>query len=728
LVADVVSWILHISDPHLGDVPSKLDDDKAVIKDQPDLETSQKVFLRTFKTIVQFVEENGKPAIVVLSGDLTYRNRDSGFKVFTKLLAERAAIFPDDPSRIVVVPGNHDVDWEEKPASGARYSRFLAVTRDVGCTTPLLDGIDFDPETAALKPEAKDHPHVAITEGILAIALNSSNFCGVPVTPRDGWTVDEWESELDTRGLGADTELVAQLKKLHQQDIARISKPQVEALAAYFGQTAGLDTSPVGDERLRIAVLHHQLLPLSLREERKAFESLISLQMLRELLRDYGVRIVLHGHKHESGLYWHSVGCDDDLAAPPHRMMVVSSPGRFEVKAPTMRAIMLGASPRARNVRILTFGGAAPSARKHPDVIDDQTVGVWQAEMEGEERAPTVITAANTHSAYARVCSLFALEGEHTRPNVIVEIDDPSDAARLPPDYPEVPGADRDQWLTELVDWWQLERSELVGEKLAPFNHGERIHARWGDQVNRAVLSLNEREDSSRALVLLMAPRETGRYPADERDSQTGSYPALVLAEFVVAERAGTRMLDCCAYFRVQEMQYWWTVNVAELALLQEEVRGRMKIPPATGRIVTYGAIAHWKAKLPRVAVPTVDLLVEDGDRLSDLAFAVAYPDSATDLARADWARVLADLTGEGRAEPPRPRVGAQRLRDEIDRLAAAVSNPKLRAVAMALQALCGQYAAFDAVTLNAAAAEQIRGHVRTLAETVQSALANAEP
>jgi hypothetical protein len=128
------------------------------------------------------------------------------------------------------------------------------------------------------------------------------------------------------------------------------------------------------------------------------------------------------------------------------------------------------------------------------------------------------------------------------------------------------------------------------------------------------------------------------------------------------------------------------------------------------------------------VAVPTVDLLVEDGDRLSDLAFAVAYPDSATDLARADWARVLADLTGEGRAEPPRPRVGAQRLCDEIDRLAAAVSNPKLRAVAMALQALCGQYAAFDAVTLNAAAAEQIRGHVRTLAETVQSALGDAEP
>jgi 3',5'-cyclic AMP phosphodiesterase CpdA len=720
-----VSWILHISDPHLGDVPSKLDDDKAVIEDQPDLETSQKVFVRTLDTMTQFAKENGKPTIVVLSGDITYRNRDSGFTAFRELLTERTAILPKDPSCIVVVPGNHDVDWDQKPATKGRYAGFLTAARDIGATTPLLDGIDFDQETAGLKPEAKRHPHIAVTDDILAIPLNSSNFCGVPVTPRDGWTQDEWKSQLNSRGLGSDTELAAELKKLHQQDIARISKPQVEALAAYFAQ-AGLDTSPIGDKRLRIAILHHQLLPLSTREERKAFESLISLQMLRQLLRDYGVRLVLHGHKHESGLYWHSVGSDDDdLAAPPHRMLVVSSPGRFDVKAPTMRAIMLEASPRARNARIFTFGGAAPG-RKHPDVIGDQTVGVWQAEMEGEARAPTVITAPNTHSAYARVCSLFALEGEHTRPNVVVEIDDPSDAARLPPDYPEVPGADRDQWLTELVDWWQLERSELVGEKLAPFNHGERIHARWGDQVNRAVLSLNEREASSRALVLLMAPRETGRYPADERDSKTGSYPALVLAEFVVAERAGTRMLDCCAYFRVQEMQYWWTVNVAELARLQEEVRGGMQKPPATGRIVTYGAIAHWKAKLPRVAVPTVDLLVEDSDRLSALAFAVAYPDSATDLARADWARVLADLTGEGRAEPPRPRVGAQRLRDEIDRLVAAVPSPKLRAVTTALQALCGQYAAFDAEKLNAAAAEQIRRHVRTLSEAVQTALGNA--
>ena len=719
-----MSWILHISDLHLGDVPGKLDDDKAVIKDQPDLETSQKVFLRTLATMAQFVKDNGRPEMAIVSGDLTYRASESGFKAFRTLLKAHADILPEDPARIVVVPGNHDVDWGQKPATLERYAGFIAATRDLGCTTPLLDGIDFDIETATLSPDTGRGNHVASSEHVLAIPLNSSNFCGITVTPRDGWTEEQWETQLESKGLSADAELRRQLKRLLHQDVARISKPQVEALAAYFAREH-LDVKDDHDDRLRVAVLHHQLLPLSLREERKAFESLVSLQMVRELLRDYGVRIVMHGHKHENGLYWHSVGSDDDdLSAPPHRMLVVSSPGHFENKAPTMRAIVLEQSPRARNARIVTFGGAAPG-RKTPPVIDRQAVGLWQAEMEGEAREPTTIAAATAHSAYARIRALFALEGEDTRPNVIVEIDDPSDAAQLPPDYPEVPGADRDRWLTELVDWWQLKRSELVAEKLTLFNHGERIHTRWGDQVNRVVLSLNQREESSRALILLMGPRETGRYPSDERDPRKGSYPALVAVEFVLAQRGGIETLDCCAYFRVQEMQYWWAVNVAEIARLQEEVRSRVESRPATGRIVTYAAIAHWKTALPRVAVPTIDLLVEDRNRLSALAYAVAYPDSASDPAREDWARVLADLTGEGRTEPPRPGVGAQRLLAEIDGLAAVVSDARLQAVASTLGELCGQYDAFDAEKLNAKAAEQIRRHVRALDKAVASALGN---
>ncbi|MGA2163944.1 MAG: metallophosphoesterase [Solirubrobacteraceae bacterium] len=719
-----MSWILHLSDPHLGEVPGQdLDDEKSIFEHQPDLETTQRVFLRTLSIMDRFVQRHGRPQLVLVSGDLTFAARDSGFDAFRDLLAQRQDVFPKNPADIVVVPGNHDVVWDEPPATVERYASFLAATRDVGCTTPLLDGIDFDKDDGTLTPEARDHPHLAATEDVLVIPLNSSNYCGIPVTPRGGWDEDEWKAALTPGGATASDEIMRQLKKLRQQDIARISRSQVEALGHYFEQ-AGAPTNPSDDGRLRIAVLHHQLLPLSTREERKAFESIVNLGMLRQLLRDYGIQIVLHGHKHESSLYWDTIGSGDSaLDGPLHRILVVSSPGRFDVGAPTMRAIMLEGPSSARNARIITFAGAS-AHRRNPSVVDEQTVPLWEAAMQADRRPLTVIAAETAHATYGRIRALFELTNGQPRQNLVCEIDDPTGTDRLPPDYPDVPGTSGDHWLRQLVDWWQLERSELVGRHLAPFNHGERIHTRWGDQVRRAVRILDARADSSRALVQLVSPRETGRYTDDERNLYQGSYPALVLAEFGIVERDSTRMLDCFAYFRKQEMQYWWTVNVAELARLQEAIRSRLADPPSTGRIVTFAAIALWKTTLPRVAVPVVDLLIEEPDRLWGLAFAVAYPNAATATARADWAQILADLPGAGRDEPPRPRVGAHQLRDHMGQLAPLAPTTQLKAVHAALEDLCQQYDALENVDkLNASASGLVRQRVQALGDAVQQAL-----
>lgn len=163
-----------------------------------------------------------------------------------------------------------------------------------------------------------------------------------------------------------------------------------------------------------------------------------------------------------------------------------------------MRAIILQGPLSARNARVVTFGGASAQHRKLP-ILDDQTVSFWEAGMQAEQRPLAIVAAANVRLAYARIRALFEVTGGAPRQNLMIEVDDASDSAHLPPDYPEVPGSDRDQWLRELVDWWQLERSELVGRGIALFNHGERIHSHWGDQVDRAVRMLEQREGSSRA-------------------------------------------------------------------------------------------------------------------------------------------------------------------------------------------------------------------------------------
>ncbi len=717
-------WILHMSDPHLGDVPGQeLDDEKEVLEAQPDLETTQRVFNRTLRALDRFVTEHGRPEVAVVSGDLAYRAHQTGFDAFIELLQEREDILPADRSHVVVVPGNHDVVWDADPGTEPRYRGFLSATRDQRCSTPLLDGIDFDAATGALFPESKLHPHVVSTNSMLVVPINTSNYCGVLAAPRGAVSEERWYEALEPLGAVRE-ELMVELRRLRRYDVPRISRSQIEALDSYF-EVSGLPRNRGEDTRLRVAVLHHQLLPVSTREERKPFESLVNLGLARAMLQDYGFDLVLHGHKHESGMYWDVAG-ERDLSTELRRILVISSPGHFAVDSPVMRAIMLKGSSRARNVRVYTFRGAGPQ-RRHAVHDDGQPLPLWLG-SDGEKSGDrALITAPTSDVAYARVRALFELRDGEAMRNLVCQVEDPTGARTPPPDFPSVAVDDPQAWLDGLVQWWQRERSELVARGLAPFNHGERIYRRWGDQVDRAIRMLDARDDSSRALVQLIGPDETGRYPGDTRDLYRGSFPAFALAEFSVTNRGGQQYLDCFGYFRKQEMQYWWPVNLAELASLQERVRAALERPALTGRIVTFAAIALWKDTLPRVAVPVVDLLVEETGRLSDMAVAVAFPGTATARAISDWSHVLRDLAGVGRDAPPKVSAGVELLCDQVQRLRAPAPGAELAAIAAALEELRDNYAAHaDREELPTAAATVVGRLVLRLSEAVTAVLPTA--
>jgi 3',5'-cyclic AMP phosphodiesterase CpdA len=723
-----MSWLLHLSDPHLGDV-SPLDDEKMLF-DQPDLETAQRVFKRTLRTLSEFVKKHEKPSVVVVSGDITYHSRDAGFEAFAALLDDYADILPDDRSKIMVVPGNHDVVWKFPAGDPRRYEGFLRATRAQGCATPLLDGVDFaaDDEEGTLLADTGDLPHlIADGDDMLVIPINSSNYCGTLVDLRGGWTAAEWDTALAPLVGDAKDEAMKQLDRLRRHDISRVSRPQVAALARLFAHVAEAHGKEPGDHRVRIAVLHHQLLPVSTREERTSFESIVNLGLVRETLRAYGVELVLHGHKHESGIYW-------DVAKPPdttfgaaaRQMLVISSPGEFDVGAPVMRALRLTGGPYARSLRLSTFLGSSHQRRRAQIAPDEPRVPLWLSAMDAESAERTVVRGSTAHVAYSRLQGLRQVhDPEQPTRNLVCQIDDPSDAAQLPPDYPSVGSARSQAWFEDMVTWWQLERSQLVERNLLGFNHGERIYKRWGNQVKRAAHLLDLRPDSSRALVQLVAPRETGRYPSDERPMEDGSFPAFVLAELSITKRDGYRHLDCFGYFRKQELRYWWPVNVAELARLQQAVWAELpeEKRPKIGRIVTFSAIALWADALPRVAVPEIDRLVDEPDRLWSLAAAIAHPSSADADTAAEWERILADLAGDGRKRPPQPKLGIARLLLELDRVATVATSTHLDPVRAALKNLATQHEAHADGELNEAAAKLVKAAVDELRTAVERAL-----
>jgi hypothetical protein len=173
-------------------------------------------------------------------------------------------------------------------------------------------------------------------------------------------------------------------------------------------------------------------------------------------------------------------------------------------------------------------------------------------------------------------------------------------------------------------------------------------------------------------------------------------------------------------------MQYWWPVNVAELRTLQERVAASMKTPPCVGRIVTFSAIAEWDQQLRSVAVPEMDRLIEHPERLWQMAASVAFPDNATEAARRDWEQALNELSGEGRAIPPRPAIGHALLLEELERFEALTSSEELGSVIKSLRELAERYEALQKEDLNQAATNQIRKAVTALEEAVAAALNGA--
>ncbi len=722
-------WILHASDPHLGVVSpgQELDDSKLEIA-REDIETTQTVFRHTLESLTSYVAANGKPSAVVVSGDLTYKGTPEGFTAFAELLGERADVLPDDRARIVVVPGNHDVDWNKLAGTRDRYAGFLGATRDQGCATPLLDGVDFkNSGPLALEPGVADVPHVVDDLEYLILPLNSSNYCGTvpPVRVEGAWSATEWKKRLAPLG-AASTEALKQLEVLLKHDVARVSRRQVRALRLLFEELK-IPVSRGDDPRPRIAVLHHQLLPVSAREEWKTFESLVNLGFVRQALREFGVDVVLHGHKHEENLYWDFARRGSDpVTRPLRRVLIVASPGHFRANGPVLRAIELEATPRARNIRITTFNGVEAYAAE-PQIGPEVVLPAWLGQMESESSEQVMVRGRTAHETYARLRAHFERDGSTRLENLICEVDTPDDAATLPPDYPEVGQADTQKWFTELVDWWQLRRSRLVLENVRPFNHGERIRERWGDQIERAVRLLDERDDSSRGMAILIGPDETGRYEGDTRPLDEGTYPAFVLVEFGLTRRGGRLELDCFAYFRKQEMKYWWTINVAELARLQEEVRSRLKADyrARPGRIVTFSAIALYGAELPQVAVTEVDRAIEDEGRIWRLAAAVAFPvNKGAAEAAADWGRILAELRGQGRTFPPVPVLGAEVLLDQLKRFAVLTpKGNKAAAVAKRLEELCKIYRTMLDKDIGQAEADLILPAVEKLEKATETAL-----
>jgi DNA repair exonuclease SbcCD nuclease subunit len=149
--------ILHLSDLHLGELaPNDITEEfKSEIVPIAERPSRYNILQRTLKELCSRLD-SGQLSAVIISGDTTVRNREDGFKKLEEVLSCLGPQCPE-PDRIVVVPGNHDVQRDVIADPQAKYAHFLKYVRARGFITPLIEGSDMIDDDLRATDLAKHH-------------------------------------------------------------------------------------------------------------------------------------------------------------------------------------------------------------------------------------------------------------------------------------------------------------------------------------------------------------------------------------------------------------------------------------------------------------------------------------------------------------------------------------------------------------------------------------------
>jgi 3',5'-cyclic AMP phosphodiesterase CpdA len=658
-----VALILHLTDLHLGNAADdSLDDYKSEFVPIGERVTRQKVLHSTLTALTRHLGEAGDQLdAVVISGDITYANSTDGFEALAGTLNILGDRLPP-PERTIVVPGNHDVKWHTSPSSRERYENFLTYVRGRGYITPMLDGIDAPPLEADRHQLLLDGGQVEI------VPINSTNYCGV-LTPFKYLSDDQWAAIQASPDVPNLPLLKKELNGLRSYDVSRLTPQQLQALGSMIESAA----SPRKPRRIRIALLHHHLLPVSTGEEVRPFESIVNLGALRNFLLAHEFDVVMHGHKHTSNIFWDTMtSVRSTKNETSRRILVISGSTIGATEAPraeVCRLLRLDARTTAPRITVIPVPAIEPGGRIK--TMEGSLFPLW--DESGASQRPSAdaksISGESFDFVYDKLLAFF--EGRSVRDathNLICEILTPPSKGTLPTNYPKIPGrdgAERDEWLQQLIKWWQRPGSTL--DNPVGFTHGQRIYTLNGqdnDQLRIAVDAIRQKLDTSRAIISLVGPGTDDWSSKDEA-------PSFCSVQFVVVRRQNELRLNCIAYFRKQEMRYWWPVNIGELVHLQQRALEKLGLQYRDllpGSIITISAIALASDSIPKVAVPIVDrLLDEDPDMLWQLAYSLVWPEyPQRDRVEKKWAELLDNLIPPEKPDPDGVPVAIKGLHELI--------------------------------------------------------------
>ncbi|WP_224361001.1 metallophosphoesterase family protein [Hyalangium versicolor] len=278
--------IHHISDVHFGPNTAQGFDDK---EGGPLAKATNPGSVRDgYLSHVEGLHATDKaPHLLIVSGDLTERATSAQFEEarlwleqIEKILAPHP-LLGDSTRRVLLVGGNHDVDWSQAKPNGderARHETFAKVFKDY-----VHPHLETPPETRDFKP-------VKWKEFGLTILLMGTSELGGQVQEE----VEQRARVYELSKLSA----AASPEERDKAETAAIQAARIDPGLVHHRVLKCVSTHKWEDSlSVRIAVLHHPLSPLPSTEVTR-YAGLLNAGAVKQVLLEKGFCLALCGHVH----------------------------------------------------------------------------------------------------------------------------------------------------------------------------------------------------------------------------------------------------------------------------------------------------------------------------------------------------------------------------------------------------------------------------------------------
>ena len=618
---------LHISDPHLNEEKTVLEltDVKHPLANSPEY-FWEDYFRDTIRGVAKYLKKNDKKLTAVLfTGDAEQGANTTGGRLLHQIITEELSeLGIDGPAKIVAVPGNHEVDIGSGPSSHERYTRFKDTWG--GSVLPIL-------ETPENNKGSKENLFIGPDKKWVVIPINSANWSHssrddifadeefkeyIEKFPAQCKSINNIENPEDKeKAISAKKK---QLEKLFYFDAARISSEQLQNISNLL-EKEGLEKS------LKIAILHHHLLPVGTRVEEKAYSELINLGQIREFLKNQEIDIVIHGHKHVQAAYYDHIYEDNNIDC--HRVLVISGGGfSSNLTNSPISLIELEGLPHTAECKVTPIPIPVQEGKKN--IIEHTIPSVYPLwNYSSNTKGAYTIYGESFDEVYDQACLVTEklvssdaprrelictvdFSGKTNDPHII---DESTSLPKLPKNYRINDKCQEPSWLKEIVDWWQNRNSKF--QSRVGYIHGSRLYDYAGviDQIKRITKVLEGcKEGESRttkALAVLIDPvRDFNSYANSEQ------FASFCLVQFSIRydREKKCKYLDCTAYYRAQEFKIWWPINVAELYKIIHSICKSLTYSVHAGKITTIAAdprVADGKGVHTKVLIPRIDQLYD---------------------------------------------------------------------------------------------------------------------